>query len=203
MLSHVGDDDRLPPSDFPKLPDHVLPHQGVPQVSVENVPFPTFFLPLIYLTQPIFVVPLLHMRDDLREHSFQIADDANVYLDDLVQLRGVYLNVNLAGVWGESVNVAGDAVVESHPESQEQVSLLDCVVHASLAVHPHHSQEERVIARNPTDAQQRDRYRRLGLLGEFQHLPHGPRFDHPLACQDKGAFGIVDQLHGILQVLRH
>ncbi len=48
--------------------------------------------------------------------------------------------MDLLRVEGVVGKVAGDAVVEAHPEGEEQVGLLNGVVDPGLAVHAHHAE---------------------------------------------------------------
>ena len=73
------------------------------------------------------------------EDFAEVADEGYVDLDVLVDLGGVDLDVDLLRVGGVVDEVAGDAVVEAHPEGEEEVGLLDRIVNPRLAVHPHHA----------------------------------------------------------------
>jgi hypothetical protein len=64
--------------------------------------------------------------------------------DVLVDLGGVELAVDLLRVRRVRLELPRDAVVEAHPQRDDEIRLLDGVVDPRLAVHPHHAEAERV-----------------------------------------------------------
>ncbi len=58
------------------------------------------------------------------------------------------------GVRSVGLQVAGDAIVETHSQRQEQIGFLDGMVDPGFAVHAHHPQVQRVAGREAADAQQ-------------------------------------------------
>ena len=105
----------------------------------------------------------------------QVADQADVHLDVLADLRRVDVDVDLLGVRRVGLEVAGDAVVEAHAEREQQVGFLDRGVDPRLAVHAHHAEVERVRRRDAAEAEQRHRDRDLGPLGEVPDDVRGAR----------------------------
>jgi len=91
------------------------------------------------------------------------------------------------GVGREGGHVAGDAVVESHPQGDQQVGRLDRLVDVLPAVHADEAQAERVRLVHGADAEQRVRHRDLGLLGQLAQLFGGVGDQDAVAGQDDRA----------------
>ncbi len=72
-----------------------------------------------------------------------------------------------------SFQVAGDAIVESHAEREQQIGFLDGGVHPGFAVHTHHAQVQRMGCGKRANAEQRHGDRNFRLFGEGLHLAHG------------------------------
>ena len=82
----------------------------------------------------------LHLRRDLGENLEEVTDQRDVHRDVLVDFGGIDVDVDLLRVERVGLEVAGDAVVETHAEGDEQVGLLDGLVDPRLAVHTHHAE---------------------------------------------------------------
>ena len=105
----------------------------------------------------------------------RVADDRHLDRDVLADLGRVDVDVDDPGVRGVRPDVAGDPVVEAHPDRDEQVGRLDRPVDVLPAVHPHVAVGERVRLVDRADAEQRPGDRDLGLLGERPQLVPAPR----------------------------
>ena len=133
------------------------------------------------------------------EDLFEVADEGDVDADVLVDLGGVDLDVDLLRVGRVAGEVAGDAVVEAHPEGEQEVGLLDGVVDPGLAVHAHHAERERVMRRGRRRG--RAAWWRRGSAGVRRR--RGPRASAPecddaVAGEDDGLLGGLDELDGLL-----
>ena len=84
------------------------------------------------------------MREPLDNSGAQIGRDCDVDTDILIELGAVDVDVDFASAERVGLEVAGDTIVEPHPERDEQVRLLNCGVHPRLAVHAHHAEIERM-----------------------------------------------------------
>ena len=98
-------------------------------------------------------VPGLDARQQRLQHRAEVADQTDVHLDVLADLRRVDVDVDLACVRRVGLEVACDAVVEAHAESQQQVGFLDGGVDPGFAVHAHHPEVERMRRGNAADAE--------------------------------------------------
>jgi hypothetical protein len=88
-------------------------------------------------------------------------------VDVLVDLGRIELAVNLLRARRVRLELAGDAVVEAHPERDDEVRLLDRSVDPGFAVHAHHPERQRVARREAAQAEQRRRDRDARLLDEL------------------------------------
>ena len=104
-----------------------------------------------------FALSGLDARHERAEHVAQIADDPDVDRNDLADLGGVDVDVDLLRLAGVGADVAGDAIVEAHAERDEEVGLLNRGVDPGFAVHAHHAEVERMRRRKRADAEQRHR----------------------------------------------
>ena len=144
--------------------------------------------------------PALHAGHQHFERFLEIADDAHVHADVLVDLGRVDVDVNLPGVRRVRLQVAGDAIVEPHAEREQQIRLLNRRVHPRLAVHPHHAEAERMGRREAADAEQRLRRRDIRLLGERPDDVHGAREHDAVTRENQRALRRIDQLERALEL---
>src|SRR6266446_10591120 len=96
-----------------------------------------------------------NVRCEPFKYFTRIPDECRVNFYVLVDFGAVDFNVNLAGALGVSTKVAGDAVVKSHADRDEEVGLLNGVVNPGFAVHAHHAEVQRIIGRETADAEER------------------------------------------------
>ena len=136
----------------------------------------------------------------LLQGARQVADQRQVHVHVLVDLGLVDFNVDLAGVRGVVLQIAGHPVVEAHPEGQQQVGFLDGLVDEGLAVHAHHAQVERVVGWEAAQPQQGHRDRGVGTLGKLLQLGPGSAHQHAPPRQNDRVFGRLDHLGRFLQV---
>ncbi len=136
-----------------------------------------------------------------RERALHIAHEGHVGMYDLVDFGGVDLQVDDLGVRPETFGVARYAVVETHPDGDEQVALLVADVGAVVAVHPQHTDILRRGGRHGRQPQQGrgDRYvaREEGLqflLGVSEH--------HALSRHQQRPLCGVDEPYRLLDALR-
>ena len=83
----------------------------------------------------------LDLRDEVLEHSGHIADDRHVRLTVLADFRRIDVDMDHACARSERVELAGDAIVETCADRNQQIATLysarcrDCAVHAEHAKH--------------------------------------------------------------------
>ena len=108
----------------------------------------------------------LDARQQLLQNLAQVAHERDVHFHVLVDLRRIDIDVNLLRVRRVGFQVTGHAVVEPHAEGQQQVGVLNRLVHPRLAVHAHHSEIQHVRSRKMPEAEQSHRHGDAGFLGE-------------------------------------
>src|SRR5260370_42403769 len=104
------------------------------------------------MANPVAMIAGLEMGGKSFEHLARITDKGGVNLYVLVDFGAVDLDVDLASALSVSAQVAGNAVVEPHPDGNEEVGLLNGVVNPGFAMHAHHAKVQRVFGRESADA---------------------------------------------------
>src|SRR5579863_8264969 len=87
---------------------------------------------------------LLHNLIKLLENAFHVADDRDIWDAVLTDFGGIDIHMNDAGVTGEGLELAGDAIVETSAEGDEKVALGHAHVGGVTAVHARHADEIRM-----------------------------------------------------------
>ena len=80
---------------------------------------------------------LLDLRDERHQDAFDVAHDRDFDGHVLADLGRVDVHVDDSGVGSEGGDVAGDPVIETHSQGNEQVRRLDRLVGVLPAVHAH------------------------------------------------------------------
>src|SRR5271156_5549754 len=154
VLADVSDDDRFSASFLPEIVDYV---RGVEMPIVWqalNVAHRGVALQFLDMREPRAAVWIRDVRSQLLKGFACIADESRVHLDVFVDFRAVNFNVNLARAFRVSAQVAGNAVIETHPDSDKQVGLLNRMINPSLTMHAHHAEIHRIGSREAADAEQ-------------------------------------------------
>jgi hypothetical protein len=94
----------------------------------------------------------------------------------------------------------GHAVVEPHPDREQEVGRLDRPVDVLPAVHPHEAVAQRVGLVDDADAEQRVGDRDLGLLGEGDEVVPGLGVEDAMAGEDHRPLRVRDLGGGELQL---
>src|SRR5260221_588280 len=126
----------------------------------------------------------------LLEDFVRVADESGVDFDVFVDFRAVDFDVNLARFLCVRAEIAGNAIVKAHSNSDQQIRFLDCVIDPGFAVHAHHAEIERIAGRKAAKAG--------GLLGswEFPGFGSSPASD-PLNLGMMGMHGEAWVNHAI------
>ncbi len=85
------------------------------------------------------------------------------------------------GVPGEGGELAGNPVVETHADADQQIGMGDGVIGVAGAVHPQHAQGKIVVLGKATDAHKRRRHRNLHQFGQRHELLLRPGGDDAAA----------------------
>ena len=151
-------------------------------------------LEVVDARDPVLALPGLDAGHERAEHVAQVADDADVDGNDLADLGGVDVDVDLLGLTGIGPDVARDAVVEAHTEGDEEVGLLDRRVDPGLAVHAHHAEVEGMRGGKRADAEKRHGDGNAGALSELADKRHRAREHDAVAGEDDRPASTVDEL---------
>ena len=84
-------------------------------------------------------------RKQLPEHLLDVADNGGGGPDVLVYFRRVDVDVDYLGVGGEVLDPAGNPVVESHAQGNEQVGFVDGKAGVGPTVHAGHPHVQIVV----------------------------------------------------------
>src|SRR5229473_1372469 len=86
------------------------------------------------MANPIAAIAGPEMGCEFFKGLTRVPDERRVNFHVLVDFGAVDLNVDLASALGVSAQVAGDAVVKTHANGNQEVGFLNGVVHPRLAV---------------------------------------------------------------------
>ncbi len=131
--------------------------------------------------------------DELFDHQPAVTDDRHVGAAHLALLGGVDVDVDDLGVRSERRDLAGDAVVETGTERDQQVAALQRRDGRRVAVHAGHAEAQRVIIGKRAAGHQRGDDVNVGHLGELAQRLGGAGLedaatdveDRPLAGEDQ------------------
>src|SRR6266849_8099645 len=199
MLADVGDDDGFAVGFFPDIVDDM---RGVEVATIGqalNVAYRRLPFQLIDIANPGGIVAGFDVWREPFENLARIADEGGVNLHVLIDLGAVDLNVDLAGALGVRAKVAGDAVVKTHADGNEEVGLLNGVVNPGFAVHAHHAEVQRIIGGEAADSQKRHGDRIIAGADELLEGAHRAGNHDPVAGENDGAFGGVQHLDGAVE----
>ena len=193
VLPDIGHHDRLALGHAPDIIDDM---RGVEVPTIRHVLDVAHRRIALHLPDgghPIGAVPALHPRSQVGQHTRQIAGQCHVHQNVLVELGGVNIDVDLSRVRGIRLEVAGHPVVEPHAERQQQVRLLNRLIHPGFPVHPHHPQIQRVGRRDRTNAQQCHRDRHVRAFREFANQFHRTREQNAVPGEDNRSLRAIDE----------
>ena len=98
------------------------------------------------------------------------------------------------------LQIAGDAIVEAHADSDQQVGFLNGVIDPGFAVHAHHAEVQRIDGREAADAEQRHRDRECcRLRTNCSNVLHRAGNHDAVPGQNQRALGGVEQFDGAIE----
>src|SRR5260370_21853359 len=131
----------------------------------------------------------LDVGHELLKYRGRIADERGVNLYVLVDFGAVDLNVDFAGAFGVSTQIAGDAIVKTHADGNEEVGFLNRVVNPGFAVHAHHAEVEGIIGRESAASEELHGDRIIACADELLKGTHRTGNHDAVAGEDDGALG--------------
>ena len=199
MLTDVGDDDGFALGFLPKVVDD-MGCVKVPTIrQTLNVAHRRVAFQLGDMVNPCRMIAGFDVWCEPFEYCAGIADEGGVNLHVLVDFGAVDLDVDLSGALRVSAQVAGDAIVKTHADGNEEVGFLDGVVDPGFAVHTHHAEVEGVIGREAADAEERHGDRIIAGADELLKGTHRTRNHDAMAGENDGAFGGVQHLDSAVE----
>ena len=184
MLAHVGGHHGLPAGQPVHLVQHVLGLQAALLPVLQGV----LLAPGGALLHPVGGVQLAHQRKQRLHAPARVANHGDVGLDDLPELGGIDVQVELWRSRTEFGELPHDAVVPAGSDREDQVAVHHRLVGVGRSVHPQHAHVERMVLAHGALGQKRVHHRCLQLVGELgDGLPgtgnHGtlPDVQHRLA----------------------
>src|SRR4029077_2055035 len=145
---------------------------------------------------------MLQTREKPLEHFACIPDESSVDLHVLVDLGAVDLDVNLASFLGVGAQIAGDAVVKTHADGDQQIGFLNGVIDPGFAVHAHHAKVQGIVGGEASDAEERHGHGQIAGVDELVEGAHRPGNHDAVAGENQRALGIVEQLDSPLKIRR-
>ena len=127
------------------------------------------------------------------EHLAHIANQAHRDWHVLPDFGCIELDMDELRASSESGQIAGDSVVESEAESDDEVGLLDGTIDMHLAVHAGHAEVKRMCFGKGADTQESRDHRYAGSLRQHAKLGIRARQDHTVAGHDQWTLGRGDE----------
>ena len=87
----------------------------------------------------------------------------------LVYFRLVHLKMNNFSIRGKGIDFSRNAVVKTHTDTNEQITLLYSHVGSIGAVHPHHTKEALLLCGNTAQPHKGAYHRNSGIFNNFPH----------------------------------
>ena len=133
---------------------------------------------------------------ELGEHALGVADDGEIGGAVLADLGGVDVDVDDLGVGSERGQAAGDAVVETDAERDEEIGLGHAHVGGIGAVHAGHAEEVGVGARQRAETHEGADGGSVEDFHELAEFFMGARSDDAAAGVDEGPLGFPHHVRG-------
>src|SRR6266581_3064537 len=201
VLADVGDDDCFAAGFLPEIVDDV---RGVEMAAVGQALYVAdggIAFEFVDVSDPLAAVERLEAGQQFFENLARIADERGIHFDVLIDFGAVDFDVNLAGLLRVGAQIAGDAVVEAHAHGDEEIGVLNGVVHPGLAVHAHHAEVQRIACRECAEAEERHGHGEISGADEFLKNAHRARNQDAVAGENDGPLRGVEELDGARELL--
>ncbi len=146
------------------------------------------------------MVPGFDQLVELRQNGFDVADEGDGDLDIFADGGWIDIDVDDISLGGEFAHIAGDAVIETDADGDEQVRFLDGIIGISGAVHAQHFQGKGIGLREGAQSHQAGGDRGLNALCKQGQLFSCAAGDDPAAGEDDRFFGAIDAGGGLLDL---
>ena len=139
----------------------------------------------------------LDFRNQIVQHGGHIAHNRHVGLTILADFRRIDIDVDYAGGGGESIQLAGHAIIETGANSHEQIGALHRTGGGDGAMHAQHAEVLRVGVRDDAARGQGGDHGGAGQIGQSLDLSAGVGTGRAAAHVQHRAVGLGEQLGGI------
>src|SRR5713101_5509951 len=79
-------------------------------------------------SEPIGAILLFDVRKKSLKNFASVADESGVNLNVLVDFGAIDFDMNLAGALGVGAQIAGDAIIETHSDGDQEIGFLNGVI---------------------------------------------------------------------------
>src|SRR5215471_14467852 len=98
-----------------------------------------FSFPTAHFIQPCTMVSRLDCLDKSHQGFLSICHNRHSSTFDLMHFRGIDIDVNEAGMWSKLAHLAGNTIVETQSDTDNQVGYSNSSIDMRRAMHPGHS----------------------------------------------------------------
>ena len=148
----------------------------------------------VNVTTPLTAINRLHARNKFTQYLTKIADEGHIHFDVLIDLGGIDFHLEFPGLGRVSLQTASDPVIKAHAEGDQQIGILDHVVHPGFTMHAHHAEIQRMGSRERSEAEQRERHRYAGALRQLANFLHGAGKNDSMSSKDHRPLCFLEQL---------
>ncbi|CAB4886252.1 unannotated protein [freshwater metagenome] len=202
MLTDAGSDDAIVRGVVPELLEHELRLEQITRFGL-HIGERELLLPTADRRLPCRAIGLLvrspedlERVDHFGDHQTTVAGDADIGTTNLAQFGRIDVHVDDLGVGSEAIELAGDAVVETGAEGDQQIGLLHRGDGGVVAVHAGHAETERMIVGHRTAGHEGGDDRDVEHLGQCQQGFGGTGFEDATTGVEHRSLGGEDQASG-------
>ena len=110
--------------------------------------------------------------------------------------------MNDGGIFAKRIRISGNTVIEANTGRQYHIRFIGSKVRSRRTVHPQHTEEEFVLSRERSQAQQCIRHRNPHPFSQFQKLRGSPTFQNTGTGNDKRTFRSFKNFGRFFDLLR-
>ena len=200
VLADAGGNDGLALRDAVDLFDDVV---RLDELALAIVVHRILLLELGQVRQPLGTIALeagaLAVQRERAQRLRQHAHVAPLHALDLVDLGAVDVEVRDGlGARRELRRHAGDAIVKTRADGDQEVAVVDRVVGEGRAVHAQHAHRQRIGGVHGADAHERGDHRNVESLGELAQLLRCIAIDHAATGVDQRPLRFAQHLEEMI-----
>ena len=136
-----------------------------------------------------------HARRERHQRRLRVCDNAKRRWHQLTDLRGIDVDVDDLRVRRKRRRLSRDTIVEAAADVEQHVAALNRAIDVHPAVHPRHTEGERVIMRHRAQTMQFGHDRNAGLLGEVAQVAARAGLHDAVASESQRTLCLREQAH--------